>query len=239
MISPPPPKEAAVSTVAVPVRPFPLRFAQLIFGLFLYGLADVLIIRAATGLGPWPAFHVGLSMVTPLSVGMAVVLVGAVVVAATWFAGVRPGIGTVANMILIGVFCDLLLPVIPQAPNFWVGFPMLVAGALLIGIATGLYIGAGLGKGPRDGMMVVISERMGWSIRSVRGGIELTVLALGFAMGAPLGIGTVLYALAIGPIVQWSLKLFGLVPAKAEPVAPPAMPVAVVAAVEPAAECRC
>jgi uncharacterized membrane protein YczE len=218
---------------------FAVRFAQLIFGLFLYGVADVLIIRAATGLGPWPAFHVGLSLVTPLSVGMAVTLVGAIVIAATWFAGVRPGIGTVANMILIGVFTDLLLPIIPEATDPLVGYPMLAAGAVLIGIATGLYIGAGLGKGPRDGMMVVISERMGWSIRSVRGGIELTVLALGFAMGAPLGIGTVLYALAIGPIVQWSLKLFGLVPAKVEPVAAAAAPVAVVAGVEPAAECRC
>ena len=207
-------------------KPYALRLAQLVFGLFLYGLADVLIIRAATGLGPWPAFHVGLSLVSGISIGAAVMLVGAVVIAATWFAGVRPGVGTIANMILIGVFCDLLLPHIPEATSWQVGYPMLIAGALLIGIATGLYIGAGLGKGPRDGMMVVISEKTGWSIRSVRAGIELTVLALGFAMGAPLGLGTVLYALSIGPIVQWSLKLFGLVPVRANVALPAEAPAA-------------
>jgi uncharacterized protein len=194
---------------AAPFRSrYSFRLAQLFFGLLLYGLADVLLIRAATGLGPWPAFHVGLSLVTGLSVGMAVTLVGAVVIAATWFLGVRPGVGTVANMILIGVFTDVLLPIIPAATAWPIGLAMLAVGIALIGVATGLYIGAGLGKGPRDGMMVVVSEKTGLSIRVVRAMIELTVLALGFAMGAKLGWGTVLYAIAIGPVVQWSLRVF-------------------------------
>lgn len=212
----------AAADRAAPKPRYASRLAQLVFGLFLYGLADVLIIRAATGLGPWPAFHVGLSLVSGISIGVAVTLVGAVVIVATWFMGVRPGVGTVANMILIGVFCDLLLPVVPEAATWRLGLPMLAGGIALIGLATGLYIGAGLGKGPRDGLMVVLAERTGHSIRVVRTVIELTVLAAGFAMGAELGLGTLLYALAIGPVVQWSLRAFGVAPAAAPKAHTPA-----------------
>src|SRR3712207_2023136 len=135
---------------------------QLMVGLFGYGLAVALMIASQLGLGPWDAFHVGLHKLTGMSVGVASIVAGLVLLIGTWFIGVRPGPGTVANMILIGVFIDLILPWLPPASSWLWGLVYHVSGILICGISTGFYIGAGLGKGPRDGLMIGLSQRTGW-----------------------------------------------------------------------------
>ena len=185
-----------------------VRWVQLIGGLAVYGVAMSLLIRSGLGLGPWDAFHVGVSALTGLSLGMVVIGVGLAIVVGTWFIGVRPGPGTIANMVLLGVFVDLLLPVTPPAPNLWASVAYHVVGIVLTGVATGLYIAPGLGKGPRDGMMIGVADRTGWPVGRVRTGIELSVLLLGWLMGAKLGAGTILFALGVGPATQWGLRVF-------------------------------
>ena len=187
-----------------------LAWAQLIAGLFGYGLAVTLMIESGLGLGPWDAFHFGMHLWTGLSVGVASIVVGIVLVIGSWFIGIRPGIGTLANMILIGVFIDLLQPIIPSASHWAWGLAYYAGGIGLCGLATGFYIGAGLGKGPRDGLMIGLSQRSGWPVRRVRTSIELSALSLGWLMGAPIGIGTIMFALGIGPAVQWGLRICGV-----------------------------
>ena len=189
------------------------RWARLLAGLFLFGVAVVLMIRSGLGLGPWDAFHVGLHHLTGMTIGTTTIVVGLVIVVGTWFMGERPGPGTIANMILIGVFVDLLLPVVPEASG-WLGLPYHLAGIGLTGIATGLYISPGLGKGPRDGLMLALAERTGHSVQRVRTWIELTALALGWTMGGKVGVGTLLFAFGIGPVTQWSLQWFGITTAR-------------------------
>jgi len=202
---------AAASSPSSP-RGAVVRWAQLVGGLVIYGVAMALLIRSGLGLGPWDAFHVGVSELTGAALGVVVIAVGVAIVAGTWFIGVRPGAGTVANMVLIGVFVELLLPVTPAAPTLWASVAYHVVGIVLTGVATGLYIAPGLGKGPRDGMMIGVSERTGWPVRRVRTGIELSVLLLGWLMGARLGAGTVLFALGVGPATEWGLRVFGAGP---------------------------
>ncbi|MDQ3556938.1 MAG: hypothetical protein M3409_09195 [Gemmatimonadota bacterium] len=197
---------------ARPPRPStsPAAWLQLLIGLFGFGVAVALMIRSGLGLGPWDAFHVGLHHLTGISIGGASIVAGLAIVLGSLRIRVRPGLGTLANMVLIGVFVDLLLPVVPAA----VGTPAAVAfhltGIGLCGLATGFYIAAGLGKGPRDGLMIGLSERTGWPVRRVRTAIELVVLALGWLMGGAIGIGTLLFAFGIGPVTQWGLRVCGV-----------------------------
>ena len=184
------------------------RWLQLLAGLFVYGVSIALMIRSGLGLGPWDAFHVGLHRLTGMSVGVASIVVGLAIVAGTTFMKERPGPGTLANMVLVGVFLDLVLVVLPEAGGWAVGLAFFTAGVALCGLATGLYIAAGLGKGPRDGLMISLSERTGWPVRRVRTLIEVAVLALGWLMGGTVGVGTVLFTLTIGPVTQWGLQLF-------------------------------
>lgn len=186
------------------------RWTQLLAGLFCYGLAMSLLIQSGLGLGPWDAFHVGLSTWTGIGIGVIIAVVGLILIVGTLFIGVRPGPGTLANMVLVGAFLELLLPVVPEATR-WTALPYHLGGILLTGIATGLYIAPGLGKGPRDGLMLGVAQRTGWAVRHVRAGIELTVLLLGWAMGGRIGIGTILFALGIGPATEWGLRAFGVV----------------------------
>jgi len=186
------------------------RWAQLGIGLFMYGLALALMIQSGLGLGPWDAFHVGLHLTTGITIGMASILVGLIIVVGLLLMGIRPGLGTLANMVFIGVFVDLLLPVLPQPEGWVLPAVYFLAGIVLCGFATGLYIGAGLGKGPRDGLMIGISERTGWPVRRVRTLIEISVLAGGWLMGGTVGIWTLVFALTIGPVTQWGLQLFGI-----------------------------
>ena len=187
------------------------RWAQLLIGLLAFAVAISLMIRSGLGLGPWDAFHVGLHLLTGLSVGVASILAGIVVVGISMAMRGRPGPATVANMVLVGVFTDLVLPILPAARGWTPGVAYHVGGIVLMGIATGMYISAGLGAGPRDGLMATLSARYGWSIQRTRTMIELSVLGLGWVMGGKLGIGTVLFAAAIGPSVQWGMRMFGLV----------------------------
>ncbi|MFW5972777.1 MAG: YczE/YyaS/YitT family protein, partial [Bacteroidota bacterium] len=148
------------------------RWLQLIVGLAIFGIAVALMIRSELGLGPWDAFHVGLNRLTGITVGSASIAAGVVIVVATLFIGVRPGPGTIANMILIGVFIDIFLPLTPPASSTWLAFVYFGLGVIGCGFATGLYIAAGLGKGPRDGLMIGVSHRTGWRVGRVRTGIE-------------------------------------------------------------------
>jgi uncharacterized protein len=184
------------------------RWARLLGGLGIFGFAIALMIRAEIGLGPWDAFHVGLHLLTGISVGGASILAGLAIVCCTVWIGVRPGPGTLANMVLVGVFLDLMLPLVPAAGGWIDGVGYFIAGVALCGVATGMYISAGLGEGPRDGLMVGMSRRTGWPVGRVRTVIELSVLGSGWLMGGQIGFGTVLFALTIGTSVQWGLRLF-------------------------------
>ena len=172
------------------------------------------MIRSEIGLGPWDAFHVGMHLVTGISIGLATVVTGIAIVILTLTIGVRPGIGTVANMIVIGVSIDLLLPVIPTATAMLIGLLYYLPAILLCGFATGLYISAAMGHGPRDGLMIGLTKRTSVSVAVIRTGIEMSVLLAGWLMGGKIGLGTILFAVLIGPSAQWGLKLFGMLPAK-------------------------
>jgi uncharacterized membrane protein YczE len=184
------------------------RLAQLYAGLVLYGASMALQIRAGLGLDPWDVFHQGVSDRTGLSFGTVVVIVGAVVLLAWVPLRQRPGLGTVSNVIVIGVAVDAALALLPAAGSAPVAVAMLLAGVGLNGVASGAYIGAGLGPGPRDGLMTGLVRRTGGSVRLVRTSIEVAVLAVGAALGGTVGVGTVLYAVSIGPLVHALLPRF-------------------------------
>jgi uncharacterized membrane protein YczE len=180
---------------------------QLYVGLVLYGLGVSLQIRAALGLDPWDVLHQGIARHIGLRFGVVVIAVGAVVLLLWIPLRQRPGIGTVSNAIVLGLVIDAALAVLP-APAAWpVRWAFLLLGVLVGGLATGCYIGAGLGPGPRDGLMTGFARSTGRSIRLVRTVIEVTVLVAGFLLGGSVGIGTLVYASAIGPLSQLFLPL--------------------------------
>lgn len=183
------------------------RLVQLFIGLWLYGASLALVVRAHLGVAPWDVLHQGLAARTPLSLGEVLIVVGALVVLAWIPLRQRPGIGTVANVVVLGIAVDVTLWLLPEVEGYVVRVSLLLAGVLLNGLATGLYIGAGLGPGPRDGLMTGLARRTGRSLRLVRTAIELTVLATGWLLGGTVGPGTVLYAVAIGPLAQLFLPL--------------------------------
>ena len=204
-----------------PVR----RLAQLYAGLVLYGASMALQIRAGLGLDPWDVLHQGVSERSALSFGTVVILTGALVLLAWIPLRQRPGVGTVSNVFVIGVAVDATLAILPDAGSAPAGVAMLLAGVGLNGVAGGAYIGAGLGPGPRDGLMTGLVRRTGRSIRVVRTSIELTVLVAGAALGGTVGVGTVVYALSIGPLVHALLPRMTVPPPPAPrpgPVAPAA-----------------
>lgn len=181
------------------------RLLQLFAGLWLYGASLALFVRADLGLDPWNVFHSGIAGRTGLSIGVVMMIVGVMVLCAWWPLRQRPGIGTIANILVIGLAVDSTLPWLPVLVDPIARGGALVGSVLLNGLAGALYIGAGLGPGPRDGLMTGLAARSGWSIRLVRTGIELTVLAVGWMLGGAVGLGTVVYALAIGPAIQAAL----------------------------------
>lgn len=184
-------------------------WAVIQFGFFIFGLAIVLMVQAGIGLGPWDVFHVGLSKATGLSLGVASQITGLGIIIIAWAAArVKPGWGTVANMIFIGVFIDLIMPHIPHPQGFVAQLAVFIAGTVLLGIATAIYLKAGLGAGPRDGLMLGLSRITGRSVRLVRTVIELSALGAGALMGGQVGLGTVIFAFSVGPVVQASLRLF-------------------------------
>ncbi|RNG11667.1 hypothetical protein EEJ42_32815 [Streptomyces botrytidirepellens] len=186
------------------------RLVQLYGGLVLYGVGMGLQVRAALGLDPWDVFHQGIVKRTPLSFGTVTIIVGAAVLLLWIPLRQRPGLGTVSNVMVIGVTVDATLWLVPQPDAPALRIPLLLASIVVGGAATGLYISARFGPGPRDGLMTGLHQRTGRSVRLVRTGIEVAVLATGFALGGSVGVGTVLYALAIGPLSQYFLGLFAI-----------------------------
>jgi uncharacterized membrane protein YczE len=177
------------------------RLAQLYIGLALYGLGIALQVASGLGNDPWDVLHQGPSLSFGLSIGTWIIIVGALVMLLWIPLRQRPGLGTVSNVIFLGLFTDLFLALLPDpqaAPARWA---YLIGAILVGGFATGCYIGAGLGPGPRDGLMTGLAAR-GHSIRAVRTGIELTVVAVGWLLGGTVGIGTLLYAVTIGPLAH-------------------------------------
>lgn len=175
------------------------RLVQLYAGLALYGFGIALQVSSRLGNDPWDVFHQGLSRRFGLSIGTWIIIAGAVVMLAWIPLRQRPGLGTISNVLLIGAFADLFLWLLPSPDALAARWAFLLLGVVAGGFATGCYIGAGLGPGPRDGLMTGLAAR-GHSIRVVRTGIELSVLAVGWLLGGTVGVGTVLYAVAIGPL---------------------------------------
>jgi uncharacterized membrane protein YczE len=184
-----------------------MRLAQLYGGLLLYGVSSSLLVLAGLGLDPWDVFHQGLSRTFGLAIGTWAIIVGAVVLLLWIPLRQRPGIGTLSNVLLVGLTMNVVLGHVDPPHMLSVRIACLVCGVFLNGVATGAYIGAGLGPGPRDGLMTGLADR-GHSIRVVRTGIELTVLLTGWLLGGTVGVGTVVYALAIGPLAHVFVPLF-------------------------------
>jgi uncharacterized membrane protein YczE len=196
----------ALSGVPVTVRPL-RRLPQLFAGLVLYGASDGLLVRAHLGLDPWDVLHEGVSKRLGVDFGSVVAVVGVLVLLAWIPLRQRPGVGTVANVAVVALSVDAVLALVAQPGSLLARIVLLVSGVVLNGLATAGYIGARLGPGPRDGLMTGLTARTGWSIRLVRTGIELTVLACGWLLGGTVGVGTVLYAVGIGPLTQLFLPL--------------------------------
>lgn len=180
----------------------PRRLVQLAVGLFLYGASMALVLRATLGQIPWDVLHVGVARHLPLTFGMTVILVSLVVLLFWVPLRQRPGLGTIANALLIGPAADLTLAVVPEPEHLGTRSVLLVGAVAINGVASAMYIGAQFGPGTRDGLMTGLARRTGLSLRLVRTGLEVTVVAVGWLLGGTVGVGTVLYALAIGPMTQ-------------------------------------
>ncbi|NEC87096.1 YitT family protein [Streptomyces sp. SID12501] len=186
------------------------RLIQLYAGLALYGASSALLVESGLGLEPWGVLHQGLAELTGLTIGVVSIFVGAAVLLLWIPLRQRPGLGTVSNVFVVGLAMDGTLALVPDAHDLAARVPLLVAGIVLNGVATGLYIAASFGPGPRDGLMTGLHRITGRSIRLVRTAIEVAVVATGFALGGTVGIGTVLYAVAIGPLAQVFLRVFAV-----------------------------
>ncbi|ORB58164.1 hypothetical protein BST43_11125 [Mycobacteroides saopaulense] len=183
------------------------RGTALLVGLYLYGASMALMVRAGLGLDPWDVFHQGLSMRTGMSIGLASAVTGVVVLLAWIPLRNKPGVGTIANIVVIAVAVDSTLAWLPAPSAMAVRVAFLVGGVVLNAIATVLYVGAGLGPGPRDGLTTGLVHRTGRSVRLIRTTIEVLVVATGWLLGGNVGVGTVLYALGIGPLIQVVLRI--------------------------------
>ncbi|MFF1511797.1 YitT family protein [Streptomyces sp. NPDC058326] len=186
------------------------RLIQLYVGLALYGASAALLVRSGLGLSPWSVLDQGLAEKTGLTIGVVSIIVGAVVLLLWIPIRQRPGLGTVSNVFVIGLAIDGTLALVPDVHGLVGQVPLLVFGVVLNGLATGLYIAARFGPGPRDGLMTGLHRLTGRSIRLVRTAIEVVVVATGFLLGGSVGVGTVLYALAIGPLAQFFLRWFAV-----------------------------
>lgn len=184
-----------------------LRGLALLAGLAGYGFSMAMMVRAGLGLDPWDVFHQGLTRHTPMTIGVASAVVGVVVLLAWIPLRNKPGIGTVANVIVIAITVDAGLAVLTAPESVPARVALMLAAVLLNAVSTVLYVGAGLGPGPRDGLMTGLVARTGLSVRLIRTAIEATVLAAGWLLGGSVGVGTVIYAFGIGPMVQLVLRL--------------------------------
>jgi uncharacterized membrane protein YczE len=193
------------------------RLPGLLAGLLAFGLGISLMVEAGLGLGPWEALHQGVSVRTGIPIGTVSILLGLPILALWWPLGQRPGIGTLINVAIIGTATNIGNVLIPAQRELPAQVAMMLAGVIVIGIGSGLYLSADLGPGPRDGLMIGIHRRFGWSIRRARTLVELSALGVGWALGGTIGVGTLAFAFGIGPVVQVMLGIFdrrGLVAAR-------------------------
>lgn len=189
-------------------RSLSFRLLILIFGLFIYGLGVAMTVHASLGIAPWDVFAQGISIQTGLSFGVSTVVVSALVLLAWIPLKVKPGIGTIANAILIGFFADFWLLILPETSIYWQRLLIFLAGVVVVAIATGLYISSALGSGPRDGLMQGTANALDKPFWMIRTGYEGTVLTLGALMGGQVREGTLIFAISIGYLVQLSMKFF-------------------------------
>jgi uncharacterized membrane protein YczE len=202
-----PPIDKARLAVA-PLRLQPVRrLTRLYIGLIGYGVSSALVIRAGLGSMPWDVFHQGLARRTGISIGVVSIVVGAIVLLFWIPLRQRPGFGTLSNVVVVGAFIDIGLSLLPPPSLLMVKIAYLVAGIVFNAVASALYIGARLGPGPRDGLMTGLATK-GLSVRFARTGIEVVVVVIGFLLGGTLGLGTLAYAVSIGPLVQLLLPAF-------------------------------
>ncbi|MCW2928155.1 MAG: hypothetical protein JWM86_2123 [Thermoleophilia bacterium] len=192
---------------AEPPRRLRRRLAQLYAGLVLYGVSMAMLILSSLGNMPWDVLHEGIAEQAPLGIGAWVVIVSGVVLLLWIPLRVRPGLGTISNVLILGVVLHLILRFVEEPHHVVARISLLAVGVVLNGVATGLYIGARFGPGPRDGLMIGLAAR-GWSVRVARTAVEVGVVAIGAVLGGTLGIGTIAYALAIGPLSQWFIPMF-------------------------------
>ena len=184
------------------------RWLTLLAGLAVFGAGLALIVRADLGLGPWDVLHQGLSRRTGVPIGTVSIPVGLLILLAWLPLGERPGWGTLLNVIMVGLVLDGMLLVLPELGNAAAQVALLIAGIVVTGIGSGLYLSAQIGAGPRDGLMLGLARKTGWSIRMVRTLIELSALVVGWLLGGKVGIGTLAFAFGIGPVVQVALRMF-------------------------------
>ncbi len=192
------------------MKSFINKIVRLFTGLALYALGIVCTINANLGLSPWDVFHQGVSRLSGITMGQASISVGLVIVLLDWAFGERVGLGTICNMFFIGLFMDVLMinNLIPHFDNMLARFAMLFLGMFIIGIASYFYIGAGLGSGPRDGLMLALTKKTGKSVRFIRNSIEATVLVIGYFLGGSFGLGTLIMVFGGGYFVQFAFKCF-------------------------------
>lgn len=184
------------------------RLPGLLAGLVVFGFGIALMAEARLGLGPWESFHEGIGRLTGQPLGTVSILLGLPILALWWPLGERPGIGTLLNVVIIGSATNAGLAVLPAVSGTAAQVAVMLLGVGVIAVGSGLYLAADLGPGPRDGLMTGLHRRFGWSIRRARTAVELTVLLLGFTLGGTIGLGTVVFAFAIGPLVQVALSVF-------------------------------
>ncbi len=192
---------------------FVYRFTKLNIGLFIYGLGIAMLVHADIGIPPWDVFAQGISVQTGWSFGWSTVAVSVIVLICWIPLKQKYGIGTVLNGLLIGVWCDVWTPFLPNIDQYWMRLTEFLIAMLIVAFATGMYISTQFGKGPRDGIMVGTAEVLGWPFWIVRTMFEVTVLAIGVSMGGRFGEGTIIFAVCIGYLMQTSMRLFGVEPA--------------------------
>jgi uncharacterized membrane protein YczE len=196
------------------------RVIHLLLGLPLYGAGCAFTVGAGLGVDPWTVLAEGISLRSGIGVGWVVNILGLGVMLLWLPLRQRPGIGTVANILLVGTSMQLVLMILPPVTGLLPRFLLLGAGILAVAVASGLYLGAGFGAGPRDGLMTGIRARFGWPIWLARGSVEITVLAIGWALGGTVGIGTIAFALSIGPLVHLMMPILAIRPRPAGDGAP-------------------
>lgn len=190
------------------------RLFRLNLGLFIYGLAVSMVVNAKVGIPPWDVFAQGISIQLHTSYGVASIIVSTLVLIAWIPLKVKPGVGSIMNAILIGLWADFWSPYLPKLDLYWENLAMFVLGMCTVAFATGLYITSNLGSGPRDGLILGMTKKTGWKVWQARTLIEIVVLAIGWAMGGQVREGTLIFAVCIGFLMQISLKLFKYQPAK-------------------------